>query len=86
MQSRPVSLRIFKMRYEPVLSDALLRKQRLAAVRIDFPQCFLYIVNSEILKAILVAGIAAVLGLNVINSVTNFNALSPDVLPSVFRK
>ena len=42
--------------------------------------------NRDAVKAILVAGIAAILGLNVINSVTNFNALSPDVHPSDFRK
>jgi hypothetical protein len=42
--------------------------------------------NRDAVKAILVAGIAAILGLNVINSVTNFHALSPDIHPSVFRK
>jgi hypothetical protein len=42
--------------------------------------------NRDAVKAILVAGIAGVLGLNVINSVTNFNAMSADVHPSVFRK
>ena len=42
--------------------------------------------NREAVKAILVAGIAAVLGLNVINRVTNFYALSPDIHPAVFRK
>ncbi len=42
--------------------------------------------NRDAVKAILVAGIAAVFGLNVINSVTNFSALSPDIHPSVFRK
>ena len=42
--------------------------------------------NRDAVKAILVAGIAAILGLNVINRVTNFNALSPDVRTSDFRK
>lgn len=42
--------------------------------------------NRDAVKAILVAGIAAILGLNVINRVTNFYALSPDIHPSVFRK
>ncbi len=42
--------------------------------------------NRDAVKAILFAGLAAVFGLNVINSVTNFRALSPDIHPSVFRK
>ncbi len=42
--------------------------------------------NRDAVKAILVAGIAAVLGLNVINRVTKFYEMSPDIHPSVFRK
>lgn len=42
--------------------------------------------NRDTVKAVLIAGIFAVFGLNVINNVTNFRALSPDIHPSVFRK
>ncbi len=42
--------------------------------------------NRDAVKAILIAGVSAIFGLNVINSVTNFRALSPDIHPSVFRK
>ncbi len=42
--------------------------------------------NHDAVKAIVIAGLAAVLGLNVINSVTNFHAISPDIHRSVFRK
>jgi hypothetical protein len=41
--------------------------------------------NRDAVKAILIAGVAAIFGLNVINSVTDFRALSPDVHPTVFR-
>ncbi len=41
--------------------------------------------NLGAVKAILIAGVFAVVGLNVINTVTNFRALSPDIHPSVFR-
>jgi hypothetical protein len=41
--------------------------------------------NRALVKAILIAGLAAVFGLNVINSVTDFHALSPAVNPAVFR-
>jgi hypothetical protein len=41
--------------------------------------------NSMVVKAILLAGLAAVLGLNVINRITDFQALSPDIDPAVFR-
>ena len=36
-----------------------------------------------VVKAILLAGLAAVLGLNVINRITDFQALSPDIDPAV---
>ncbi len=42
--------------------------------------------NRDAIKAILIACIAAILGLDVINRVTNFKALSPDIHPSIFRK
>ncbi len=42
--------------------------------------------NMDAVRAIIVAGIAAVLGLNVINRVTDFQKYSPDIHPSVFRK
>ena len=41
--------------------------------------------NRAIVKAIIIAGLAAVFGLNVINHVTDFHAMSPDINPSVFR-
>ncbi len=41
--------------------------------------------NRAAVKAILIAGLAAIFGLHVINSVTDFNALSPDIHPLVFR-
>jgi hypothetical protein len=41
--------------------------------------------NRALVKAILIAGLAAILGLNVINSVTDFHALSPDINSLVFR-
>ncbi len=40
--------------------------------------------NRDAVKAILIAGLASIFGLNVINSITNFQALSPDVRPTVF--
>ncbi len=42
--------------------------------------------NRDAVRAILIAGVSAIFGLNVINSVTNFRAMSPDIHPSVFRK
>lgn len=40
--------------------------------------------NRDAVKAILIAGLASIFGLNVINSITDFQALSPDVRPAVF--
>ena len=42
--------------------------------------------NFDAVKAILIAGLAATLGLNVINTVTNFHALSPDIHRAVYRE
>ena len=42
--------------------------------------------NRAIVRAIVIAGLAAVFGLNVINHVTDFHAMSPDINPSVFQK
>ncbi len=42
--------------------------------------------NMDAVRAILVAGIAAVLGLSVINRVTDFHKYSPDINALVFRK
>jgi hypothetical protein len=41
--------------------------------------------NRDAVKAILIAGIASIFGLIVINSITDFQALSPNVHPGVFR-
>jgi len=41
--------------------------------------------NRQLVKAILVAGIAAICGLHVINTTTDFQALSPDIRPLVFH-
>ncbi|MDA8103821.1 MAG: hypothetical protein M0Z71_00415 [Nitrospiraceae bacterium] len=41
--------------------------------------------NRDSVRAILIAGIAAVFGLNVINSVTDFRALTPNIHPLEFR-
>jgi hypothetical protein len=41
--------------------------------------------NHDLVKAVLIAGLAAVFGLHVINSVTDFRSLSPDADPAVFR-
>ena len=41
--------------------------------------------NRDLVKAVLIAGLAAIFGLQVINSVTDFRSLSPDVHPVVFR-
>jgi hypothetical protein len=41
--------------------------------------------NRHAVKAILIAGLSATFGLNVINAVTDFHTLSPDIDPSVFR-
>lgn len=40
--------------------------------------------NRGAVKAILIAGLGAIFGLTVINSVTDFRALSPEIDPSVF--
>ncbi len=41
--------------------------------------------NRDAVKAILIAGIGAIFGLHVINVVTDFHTLSPDIHPTVFR-
>jgi hypothetical protein len=41
--------------------------------------------NRDAVKAALIAGLAAICGLNVINSVTDFHSLSPGSNPSMFR-
>lgn len=41
--------------------------------------------NRDAVKAILISGLGAIFGLTVINSVTDFRALSPDINPLVFR-
>ncbi len=41
--------------------------------------------NRDAVRAVLIAGIAAVFGLNVINRVTDFRALTPNIHPAVFR-
>ncbi len=41
--------------------------------------------NRDAVKAIIIASLGAIFGLTVINSVTDFRALAPDVEPSVFR-
>ncbi len=41
--------------------------------------------NRDAVKAILIAGVGAIFGLHVINAVTDFHALSPDIRPQVFR-
>ncbi len=40
--------------------------------------------NRGAVKAILIAGLGAIFGLTVINNVTDFHALSPEINPSVF--
>lgn len=40
--------------------------------------------NRAAVKAILSAGLAAIFGLTVINGITDFHALSPDINPAVF--
>ena len=42
--------------------------------------------NRALVKATIIAGLAAVFGLHVINLVTDFHALSPDINPSIFQK
>jgi hypothetical protein len=42
--------------------------------------------NRNFVKAILLAGLVAIFGLNVINQATDFHALSPDIHPAIFRK
>jgi hypothetical protein len=42
--------------------------------------------NRDFVKAILIAGLVAIFGLNVINQITDFHAMSPDIHPGVFRK
>jgi hypothetical protein len=45
---QPVTFRVFKVRYVPVLSCALFRKQRFSAIGIYPSQYFVYILDSEI--------------------------------------
>jgi hypothetical protein len=40
--------------------------------------------NRNAVKAILISGLVSIFGLSVINSITNFQALSPDVRPTMF--
>lgn len=40
--------------------------------------------NRNAVKAILIAGLAAIFGLTIINSITDFHALSPDINAAVF--
>jgi hypothetical protein len=42
--------------------------------------------NRSAVKAILIAGLVAIFGLNIINFSTDFRILSPHIQPSVFRK
>jgi hypothetical protein len=42
--------------------------------------------NRETVKAVLIAGFIALLGLNVINSITDFQKLAPGIDPAVFRR
>ena len=41
--------------------------------------------NRDLVKAILIAGVGAIFGLHVINTLTDFRALSPDIDPRMFR-
>ena len=41
--------------------------------------------NRDAVKAVLVAGLAAIFGLHVINNVTDFQALSPEARPALFQ-
>jgi hypothetical protein len=41
--------------------------------------------NRDAVKGVIVTGVAAVLGLHVINTVTDFKSLAPSVNPRVFR-
>jgi len=41
--------------------------------------------NRDAVKAILIGGIGAIFGLHVINTVTDFRTLSPDIRPWVFQ-
>jgi hypothetical protein len=41
--------------------------------------------NRDTVKAILIAGLGAIFGLTVINGVTDFRTLSPEINPAVFR-
>jgi hypothetical protein len=41
--------------------------------------------NRGAVKAVLIAGLGAIFGLTVINNVTDFHALSPEIDPSVFQ-
>jgi hypothetical protein len=42
--------------------------------------------NRETVKAVLIAGFTGILGLSVINSITDFHTLAPGVDPAVFRR
>jgi len=41
--------------------------------------------NRDLVRAVLIAGLAASFGLHVINSVTDFHSLAPEARPAVFR-
>jgi hypothetical protein len=41
--------------------------------------------NRDAVRAILIAGLSGIFGLNVINDVTDFHSLAPQIHPSVFR-
>jgi hypothetical protein len=42
--------------------------------------------NREAVKAVLIAGFTGILGLNVINSTTDFQKLAPGIDPAVFKR
>jgi O-antigen ligase len=42
--------------------------------------------NREAVKAVLIAGFTGILGLNVINSTTDFHTLAPGIDPAVFKR
>jgi hypothetical protein len=42
--------------------------------------------NREAVKAVLIAGFTGILGLNVINSTTDFRTLAPGIDPAVFKR
>jgi hypothetical protein len=42
--------------------------------------------NRAAVKAVLIAGFTGILGLNVINSTTDFRTLAPGIVPAVFKR